>query len=148
MTRTANPGTASPQASSEIEIREGLEGVTPGRVAVLYRRAPLLRPVSDPSKLRTMFERASLVLTAWKGSRLVGIARVLSDGVLYSFLVDLAVEPDVQGLGIGRLLVLSVLERCRGTDLLVRGNLGRLFRHEGLEVVTDAWMVPAKRTPH
>ena len=95
-----------------------------------------------------MFERASLVLTAWKGSRLVGIARVLSDGVLYSFLVDLAVEPDVQGLGIGRLLVLSVLERCRGTDLLVRGNLGRLFRHEGLEVVTDAWMVPAKRTPH
>ncbi len=145
MTRVSSIGGQSPQATSEIQIREGLEGLTPGRIAVLYRRAPLLRPVSDPEKVWTMFERASLVLTAWKGSRLVGIARVLSDSVLYSYLVDLAVEPDVQGLGIGRLLVRSVLDRCQNTDLLVRGNLGRLFRHEGLDVVTDAWAVPARR---
>ena len=145
MTRVSSIGGQTPQATSEIQIREGLEGLTPGRIAVLYRRAPLLRPVSDPEKVWTMFERASLVLTAWKGSRLVGIARVLSDSVLYSYLVDLAVEPDVQGLGIGRLLVRSVLDRCQNTDLLVRGNLGRLFRHEGLDVVTDAWAVPARR---
>ena len=134
-----------PAAGSEIRIREGLEGLTPGRIAVLYRRAPLLRPVSDPERLWLMFERASLVLTAWKGNHLVGIARVLSDGVLYSYLVDLAVEPDVQRLGIGRLLVHSVLDRCRSTDLLVRGNLGRLFRDAGMKPVADAWFVPARR---
>ncbi len=145
MTGVNNIRGQTPQATSEIQIREGLEGLTPGRIAVLYRRAPLLRPVSDPEKVWTMFECASLVLTAWKGNRLVGIARVLTDSVLYSYLVDLAVEPDVQGLGIGRLLVHSVLDRCQNTDLLVRGNLGRLFRHEGLEVVTDAWAVPARR---
>ena len=136
---------ASSDATGEIEIREGLDGLTPGRIAVLYRRAPLRRPVSDPAALWTMFEHASLVLTAWKSGRLVGIARVLSDSVLYSYLVDLAVEPDVQGVGIGRLLIQSVLDRCRGTDLLVRGHLGRMFKHEGLQPVTDAWVVPARK---
>jgi len=141
----AHGGHAASQTPGEISIREGLEGLTPGLITLLYRRAPLLRPVSDPDKIWEMFE-ASLVLTAWKGSRLIGVARVLSDGVLYSYLVDLAVEPDVQGLGIGRLLVRSVRERCRGTDLLVRSNLGRrLFKSEGLEKVTDAWVIPARR---
>ena len=135
----------APAATGEIQIREGLEGLTTNRIAVLYRRAPLLRPVSDPQKLWTMFEHASLVMTAWKGTRLVGIARVLSDQVLYSYLVDLAVEPDVQGLGIGRLLVKSVVERCRHTDLLVRGRIQGLFKGEGLKAVTDAWAIPASR---
>ncbi len=126
----------------EIEIREGLAGLTAGRITVLYRRAPLLRPVSDPKKLWAMFERSSLVLTAWRGRHLVGIARVLSDGELYSILVDLAVEPDMQGHGIGKLLVRSVLDRCQGTDLLLRGSIGALFAHVGLQSVTDAWVVP------
>ncbi len=128
-------------AATEIEIREGLSGLTPERITVLYRRAPLLRPVSDLDRLWVMFERASLVLTAWNGARLVGIARVLTDGVLYSYLCDLAVEPDVQGLGIGRRLIQGVLDRCSGTDLLLRGPLGRYSKHVGLERVSDTWVV-------
>ena len=136
---------AAPHTEGEIEIREGLEGLDANRITILYRRAPLVRPVSDPDAIWDMFERASLVITAWKGARLVGIARVLSDGVLFSFLVDLAVEPDVQGLGIGRLLMQAVLKRCGHTDLLMRAKMGRRFRREGLEHVTDAWVIPATR---
>ena len=128
-------------AAAEIEIREGLKGLTPERISVLYRRAPLLRPVSDANRLWAMFERASLVLTAWKGARLVGIARVLTDGVLYSYLCDLAVEPDVQGLGIGKRLIQSVLDRCRGTDLLFRSSFSRYSKHAGMERVQDAWIL-------
>ena len=129
------------QTESAIEIREGLEGLSPQLIRILYRRAPLHRPVSDPERLWKMFENASLVVTAWKGGRLVGIARVLTDWVMYSYLCDLAVEPDVQGFGIGKRLMKHVQQQCKGTELVLRSSLGRFHRHEGLEAVEDAWAV-------
>ena len=129
------------ESTLDIEIREGLAGLTPARISVLYRRAPLFRPIQDQARLWTMFEKASLVLTAWKGTRLVGIARVLSDGVMYSFICDLAVEPDVQGLGIGKRLIQSVLDRCAGTDVMLRSTLGQYHKHVGLKPLDDAWIV-------
>ena len=134
----------SVRIGSEVEIREGLTGLTPARIAMLYRRAPLLRPVWERDRLWSIFERSSLVLTAWKGARLVGIARVLSDGVLFSYLCDLAVEPDVQGLGIGGSLIQVVLDRCAGTDLVLRGQIGSHYAHLGFERVEDAWVVRRK----
>lgn len=133
---------ARTQLTGALEIREGLEGLTPGRIVTLYRRAPLLRPVDDPRRVWQMFENASLVLTAWHEGRLVGIARVLTDGVLYSYLCDLAVEPDVQGLGIGRRLIEAVLERCKGTELVLRDSdiSAGFYARLGFERVRNAWM--------
>ena len=124
-----------------VEIREGLEGLSSQLIRILYRRAPLHRPISDPQRLWTMFENASLVVTAWKGARLVGIARVLTDGVMYSYLCDLAVEPDVQGLGIGKRLMKYVQDQCVGTELVLRSTLGRFHKHEGLQSAPDHWTV-------
>ncbi len=124
-----------------VEIREGLDGLSLQMVRILYRRAPLHRPVSDPQRFWTMFENASLVVTAWKGRRLVGIARVLTDEVIYSYLCDIAVEPDVQGLGIGKRLMKYVQDRCEGTELILRSSLGRFHTHEGLKAVDDCWIV-------
>ena len=130
------------QLTGALEIREGLEGLTPERIMTLYRRAPLLRPVDDPRRVWQMFENSSLVLTAWHDGRLVGIARVLTDGVLYSYLCGLAVEPDVQGLGIGRRLIEAVLERCRGTELVLRDSdiSAGFYARLGFERVPNAWM--------
>ena len=133
----------SRQATIEdLEIREGLEGLTPARIATLYRRAPLLRTAGDPQQIWTMFENASLVLTAWHRGRLAGIARVMTDGVLYSFLLDLAVEPDVQGLGVGKSLVSKILEKCRGTELVLRDSdiSAGYYEHLGFKRVENAWV--------
>ena len=126
----------------DFEIREGLEGLTPARILTLYRRAPLLRPTHSAEDVWTMFENASLVLTARHQGQLVGIARVLSDGVLYSYLCDLAVEPDVQRLGVGRALVDAVLERCKGTELVLRDSdiSSGFYAHLGFERVENAWV--------
>lgn len=138
--------TASEQSTGaeihDLEIRKGLEGLTPARIAMLYRRAPLLRPVGDLEQVWTMFEQSSLVLTAWHGGTLVGIARVLTDGVLYSFFCDLAVEPDVQRLGVGKALTQEVLRRCEGTELVVRDSLISMgfYEHMGFKRVDNAWM--------
>lgn len=133
---------ARTQLLGALEIRKGLEGLTPGRIMTLYRRAPLLRPVDDPQRVWQMFKNASLVLTAWHEGRLVGIARVLTDGVLYSYLCDLAVEPDVQGLGIGRRLIEAVLEHCKGTELVLRDSdiSAGFYARLGFERVRNAWM--------
>ena len=126
----------------DLEIREGLDGLTPARIMTLYRRAPLLRPVSDPARIWIMFESASLVLTAWNGSQIVGIARVLTDGVLFSYLCDLAVEPDVQRLGVGKRLINEILDRCKGTELSLRDSdiSAGYYAHLGFKRVENAWV--------
>ena len=130
------------QNIENLELREGLEGLTPGRIATLYRRAPLLRPVDSPQQVWEMFEKSSLVLTAWHNGQLAGIARVLSDGVLHSYLCDLAVEPDVQGLGIGKALINEVLARCKGTELVLRDSdiSSSFYAYLGFKRVGNAWM--------
>lgn len=127
---------------NKLEVREGLSDLTPASIATLYRRAPLLRPVKDLDELWTMYENSSLVLSAWMEGRLVGIARVLSDGVLFSFLCDLAVEPDVQRLGVGKSLIASVFEHCHGTDILLRDSSGSAsyYPRIGFERAGNAWV--------
>ncbi len=126
----------------DLEIREGLEGLTPARIITLYRRAPLIRPVAAQDRIWAMFEHASLVLTAWHNGHLVGIARVLTDGVYTSYLCDLAVEPDVQGLGIGKALIHAVFDRCKGTELVLRDSdlSSSFYAHLGFKQVRNAWM--------
>ena len=143
---------ASPLRSTEtdisgLDLREGLDDLTPARIMTLYRRAPLLRPVRGAESVWKMFENASLVLTAWKEGELVGIARVLTDGVLYSYLCDLAVEPDVQRLGVGKTLINEILERCEGTELLLRDSdiSAGYYEYLGFSHVENAWVMQADR---
>ena len=136
------PKSAKKETIGPIDIREGLEGLTPSRITTLYRRAPLMRQVHDPEQTWKMFEQASIVITAWHDRHLAGIARVLSDGVLYSYLCDLAVEPDVQGLGVGKALIQAVIERCEGTELVLRDSdiSTGFYRRLGFKRVTNAWI--------
>jgi ribosomal protein S18 acetylase RimI-like enzyme len=73
----------------------------------VYRRSTLgeRRPVDDRDRMRQMLAHANLVVSAWDGSRLVGIARSLSDFCYCTYLSDLAVDADYQRRGIGRELV-------------------------------------------
>ena len=132
-----------PTASAdEIQLREGLDGLTPARIATLYRRAPLLRQTDNAAQLQKSFEQAQLVIAAWHGERLVGLARVLTDGVHVAYLCDLAVEPDLQGAGIGTMLIDAVLERCEGTELVLRdSNLSTgFYRHLGFKPIENGWV--------
>ncbi|MFN3596274.1 MAG: GNAT family N-acetyltransferase [Rubricoccaceae bacterium] len=130
----------------QLELREGLEGLTPARIATLFRRAPLLRQTDSPEQLQKAFEQSPLVLSLWDGERLMGLARVLTDGVQVSYLCDLAVEPDVQGSGAGKRLIDEVLRRCRGTELVLRDSSlsTGFYRRLGFERVDNAWVRAAR----
>ena len=124
-----------------LTLRTGLDGLTPARIATLYRRAPLLRPTDNPEALWTAFENSQLVVTLWDGERLVALARVLTDGAQTSYLCDLAVEPDVQGTGVGTRLVDETLARCAGTELLLRDSSlsAGFWARLGFAPVANTW---------
>jgi len=63
------------------------------------------RPVGDATRLERMLQAYNLVLTAWHGELLVGIATCWTDYAHSAYLADLAVAADHQHSGIGRELV-------------------------------------------
>jgi GNAT superfamily N-acetyltransferase len=76
-------------------------------VLELYRASTLAerRPIDDRERMRTMLERADIVVTAWDGPLLVGLARSISDFAYCTYLSDLAVRVSHQRQGIGRELI-------------------------------------------
>ena len=52
-----------------------------------------------------MFANSNLVVSAWHGAELVGVARSLTDFVWCCYLADLAVKKEFQKSGVGRRLV-------------------------------------------
>jgi predicted N-acetyltransferase YhbS len=63
------------------------------------------RPVNDAGRLERMLQAYNLVVTAWHGGLLVGIATCWTDYAHSAYLADLAVAADRQRSGIGRELV-------------------------------------------
>jgi predicted N-acetyltransferase YhbS len=91
-----------------------------GAIIEVYDSSGLKRPTTDAERIRQMFAHANLVVTAWAGGRLVGVARALTDFCYCCYLSDLAVHRDYQHLGIGRELIRITRERVgHGSNLLL-----------------------------
>jgi GNAT superfamily N-acetyltransferase len=73
----------------------------------VYRDSTLgaRRPVDDRARIEQMLARANLVVSAWDGALLVGVARSLSDFCYATYLSDLAVRLAYQRGGVGRELI-------------------------------------------
>jgi predicted N-acetyltransferase YhbS len=63
------------------------------------------RPIDDAACIDAMLANANLLITAWDGDRLVGVARSVTDFAYCCYLSDLAVDASIQRAGIGRELI-------------------------------------------
>ena len=59
--------------------------------------------------LQTAVTNSNPVVTVWDSDRLIGFARATSDGIYRAAIWDVIVDPDYQGMGLGRKLVQTVL---------------------------------------
>jgi ribosomal protein S18 acetylase RimI-like enzyme len=59
----------------------------------------------SPAALRRSFEQSRHVAIAWDGDRVVGMARLLSDGVCNAYLLDVWTASSHRRRGIGRAMV-------------------------------------------
>jgi predicted N-acetyltransferase YhbS len=91
------------------------------QVKELYEASTLgeRRPMDDPEIVRSMMANANLVVTAWEGERLVGVARTLTDFLYVGYLADLAVRSSHQRMGIGLALIAKTRARMGPRSMLV-----------------------------
>jgi GNAT superfamily N-acetyltransferase len=96
-------------------------GIIPEKelVAELYKSAGLNRPVDDLDRIARMFASSNLVITAWDGETLVGVARSLTDFCYCCYLSDLAVRKEYQKLGIGKRLIRETKEKIGDQTMLL-----------------------------
>ncbi|WP_428623092.1 GNAT family N-acetyltransferase [Sedimenticola sp.] len=62
------------------------------------------RPIADRACMEGMVANSNLMVSAWQGGELVGIARSMTDFHFACYLSDLAVHSQYQRLGIGKQL--------------------------------------------
>ena len=76
----------------------------------LYNSVGWTRYTSQPDRLYDAVNRSLRVVCARDGDKLVGLARVVGDGLTIVYLQDILVHPDRQRSGVGRRLFKEVLE--------------------------------------
>ncbi|MFO1500760.1 MAG: GNAT family N-acetyltransferase [Verrucomicrobiota bacterium] len=80
-------------------------------LSTLYRLAPLGH--KPAAVLQTAFSNSLFRCFVFDQGRLVGAGRALADGADCSYLCDIAVLPDHQGIGLGKQIVNRLLELSR-----------------------------------
>ncbi len=116
-------------------------------VIACYRACTLggRRPIDNRARVAAMLANANLVVTAWDGGDIVGIARGLSDFVYCTYLSDLAVRESHQRSGIGR----ELMRRCRAEAprasliLLAAPQAVDYYPRLGFTRHESAWMLTA-----
>jgi predicted N-acetyltransferase YhbS len=126
------------RTGNDLDVDEAIE---------LYRASTLgeRRPVEDRKRMESMFRNANLVVSAWEGEVLVGIARSVSDFSYCTYLSDLAVRDSHQRKGIGRELIRRT--QIEGGPamiiLLAAPKAVEYYPRIGLEHHPQAWILKA-----
>ncbi|MDM7862327.1 GNAT family N-acetyltransferase [Alteromonas sp. ASW11-36] len=101
------------------------------------------RPVEDSVCLQGMLANANLIISAWQGATLVGIARSVSDNYYACYLSDLAVSEHAQQQGIGKQLIALTLKQLQPTCkliLIAAPKANEYYRKLGFEHNDRCWV--------
>ncbi|TXT36412.1 MAG: GCN5-like protein N-acetyltransferase [Comamonadaceae bacterium] len=99
------------QTSMSIEWRNTQDGVDWDELTALYQAAPLGN--KKAAELQTVFSASMFKCFVYDAGQLVGVGRVLADGVDCAYLCDVAVHPSHQGTGLGKAIVARLVELSR-----------------------------------
>jgi len=80
-----------------------------------------------------------------KAGRVIGMGRIIGDGGLFFLIVDIAVEPEHQGRGLGKAIVGGLVEHLKSTapvgayiSLIADGEAHRLYSQFGFQPTAPA----------
>ncbi len=131
----------------EIHYRKN-EQITANQLAEVFRASGIRRPAEDKPRLEKMLKHADILVTAWDGEKLVGVARALTDYSYCCYLSDLAVDEGYQHKGIGKQLVNEV-EKEIGEEaaliLLASPIAMDYYPKIGFHRIENGYIIPRKR---
>ncbi len=114
----------------------------------LFKASGIKRPVEDLNRVKNMIDNSNLLVTAWDGEKLVGIARALSDFSYCCYLSDLAVDKEYQNQGIGHELV-NEIKKLIGDEsnlvLLSAPEAMEYYPKIGFEKAGNAYIIYRKK---
>jgi predicted N-acetyltransferase YhbS len=114
----------------------------------LYNSAGLNRPTANAARIKKMYDNSNLIVTAWDGDLLVGIARSLTDFCYACYLSDLAIRHEYKKAGIGKKLV-SVTKEVIGDEsmllLLSAPAAMDYYPKIGMDTVKNGFIINRKK---
>jgi len=114
----------------------------------LFKSSGIKRPVEDLNRVKNMIDNSNLLVTAWDGEKLVGVARALSDLSYCCYLSDLAVDKEYQNQGIGQELVNEILKLIGDESNLVLLSAPEAMEYYpkiGFEKAGNAYIIYRKK---
>ncbi|WP_114732085.1 GNAT family N-acetyltransferase [Vibrio cholerae] len=120
--------------------------ITPEQFVDLLNQTTLgaRRPTDNYECISGMLENADLLVSAWIGERLVGIARSVTDFHYCCYLSDLAVSEQNQSKGIGKELIrqtfVSLKKGCK-LILLAAPQATKYYPKIGFKQHNSAWLM-------
>ncbi|HEY8888793.1 MAG TPA: GNAT family N-acetyltransferase [Clostridium sp.] len=96
-----------------ISYKLGLEYINWSELFDLYKKVGMLKRFIENrefDKIQSAFQKSYKVVTACDGERLIGSCRMLSDGICYGAVFDVAVLPEYQKIGVGKGLMNLLLK--------------------------------------
>lgn len=86
----------------------------------------------DSEVHKRAFTGSFFVVFAFDDEKMVGFGRAISDGVYQAAIYDVAVLPDYQGKGIGKLIVNAIVENGQGYNFILYASPGKEKFYEKL----------------
>ena len=99
--------------------------------------------------LREMLKGSQVVVSLWRGKRMVGFGRASSDGIYRAVLWDVVVAGDLQGRGLGRRVVEALLASPRLREVervyLMTTNSNGFYEQMGFNKVASQHLLIRKQ---
>ncbi|MCF6236936.1 MAG: GNAT family N-acetyltransferase [Gammaproteobacteria bacterium] len=72
-----------------------------------------------PTDLETAFTNSMFRCFVFEQRKLIGVGRALADGIDCSYICDVAVHPEFQGLGVGKKIISKLVELSAGHKKII-----------------------------
>jgi len=99
------------------EWKHSSDGMDWDALSHLYRIAPLGE--KKAADLKVVFSNSLFKSFVYEGGKLIGAGRALADGMDCSYICDIAVHPDYQGVGLGKEIVASLVGLSRSHKKII-----------------------------
>ncbi len=89
----------------------------------------------EPEVHKRAFEASHTTVFIYEGSQLIGFGRAISDGEYQGAIYDVAVLPEAQGKGIGKIIIKTILDRLPTCNIILYATPGMegFIKYLGLE---------------
>ena len=93
------------------------------RLSFIFKMAPLGK--RDPAKLREIFMNSGIRCFAWHEEELIGAGRAITDSIAYAAIFDVVLLPAYQGKGIGKQIMMFLVERSKAANIILHAVPGK-----------------------